>query len=125
MAAVVVLGNLSDMLADVDAADYNAVRSAVQSAQTVRDAVETVGILGQHTDPVVIEARAVLEAIPAAVNAAILAALGSAFERGVPVALEWVQVDSGTIEVRLSEEPHRDGVRVRIAFVSPDGRTFV
>ena len=54
MAAVVVLGNLSDMLADVDAADYNAVRSAVQAAQTVRDAVETVGILGQHTDPVVI-----------------------------------------------------------------------
>ena len=125
MAAVVVLGNLSDMLADADADDYTTVRSAVEAAETVRDAVERVGILDQHPDRVVVEARAVLDAIPAAVDAAILAALENAFERGVPVALEWVPVDSATIEVRLSEEPHGDGVRVRIGFVSPDGNTFV
>ncbi len=75
----------------------------------MRDAVETVGILDQLHRRRGAEARAVLDAIPPAFDAAILAALESAFERGVPVALEWVQVDSEPIEVRLSEEPHGDG----------------
>ena len=125
MAAIVVLEGLSDMLADADADDYATVRTAVQAAETVRDAVERVGILDQHLEPVVIEARAVLDAIPTAVDAAIIAALEDAFERGVPVALEWLPVDGATIEIRLSEEPHGDGVRLRIGFVSPNGNTFI
>ena len=126
MAAVVFLGNLNDMLADADADDYTTVRAAVEAAETVRDAVERVGILDLHPDPeVVVEARAVLDAIPTAIDAAILAAVENAFERGVPVALEWVPVDSGAIEVRLSEEPYGDGVRVHIGFVSPNGNTFL
>jgi hypothetical protein len=125
MAAVVVLTNLGDMLADAGSDNYTRARTAVEGAETVRDAVEGVGILNEHPDAVVGEARAVLDAIPTAADAAIMAALENAFERGVPVVLEWLRDDSATIQVRVSEEPYGDNVRVRIDFVSPHGATFV
>jgi hypothetical protein len=125
MAAVVILRELSDMLADPEGEAYANAQAAVEAADTVRDAVEAVGILEERTDEIVPEARAVLDAIPAAVDEAIIAALESAFERGVPVVLDWFEGERGTVEVHVSEERHRNGVRVRIVIVAPDGRTFL
>ena len=71
----------------------------------------------------VVEARAVLDAIPVSLDESIIAALESAFERDVPALIEWVEGDS--LAVMISEEPHGDDVRVRIVFVSPDGSTFL
>lgn len=113
------------MMADPGSEQYANSRAAVEAADTVRDAVEGVGILDAQTDPVAEEARAVLEALPPAVDQAIIAALESVFEREVSVVLEWVEGQRGTIEVHVSEEPHRNEVQVRIAVVAPDGATFL
>ena len=125
MAAAVILTELNEMLADPDGGDYANVQAAVEAADSVRDAVEAVGILEERIDDIVPEALAVLDAIPAAVDEAIIVALENAFERRVPVVLGWVEADTATIEVRVSEEPHRGDVRVRIHFVSLDGERFV
>jgi hypothetical protein len=125
MSASLMLPGLNRMLEDSELEAYANVVSAVEAADTVRDAVEGVGILDTLEPDVVIEARAALDAIPPAVDEAIIAALENAFERGVPVVLEWVEGDGDTIEVGVSEERHLGGVRVRIALVSPDGAMFL
>jgi len=125
MSASLMLPGLNRMLEDSALEGYATVEAAVEAADTVRDAVEGVGILDTLEPEVAVEARAVLDAIPPAVDEAIIAALENAFERGVPVVLEWVEADGESIEVGVSEERHRDEVRVRIAIVSPDGSTFL
>jgi hypothetical protein len=125
MAASGMLPGLNRMLEDADRAAYADVEAAVENADTVRDAVEAIGILDTLETDVADEARAVLDAIPPAVDEAIIAALENAFERGMSVILEWVQGERGTIEVHVSEEEFRDGVRVRLAVVSPDGAAFL
>jgi hypothetical protein len=125
MSATLMLPGLNRMLEDSALEAYATVEAAVEAADTVRDAVEGIGILDTLEPDVAVEARAVLDAIPPAVDEAIIAALENAFERGVPVVLEWVEADSESIEVGISEERHRDEVRVRIAIVSPDGSTFL
>jgi hypothetical protein len=125
MAAYRMLPGLNNMLADAAHEDYANVQAAVEAAETVRDAVEAVGILETLEESVAFEARAVLDAIPAAVDSVIIAALESAFERGAAVFLDWLEGDRGAIEVRISEEPHGDTVQVRIVFVSPNGATFL
>ncbi len=125
MVAAGMLPGLNRMLESADLEAYADVEAAVEDADSVRDAVEAIGILDALEADVAEEARAVLDAIPPAVDEAIIAALESAFERGVSVVLEWVEGERGAIEVHVSEEPHRGGVRVRIAVVSPDGATFL
>src|ERR1700728_16158 len=122
MSAALMLTGLNRMLEDSSLEGYATVEAA---ADAVRDAVEGIGILDTLEPDVALEARAVLDAIPPAVDEAIIAALENAFERGVPVVLEWVEADGDSIEVGVSEERHRDDVRVRIALVSPDGATFL
>jgi|SRR5258708_4041097 hypothetical protein len=125
MAASGMLPGLNRMLEAAQLDAYANVVAAVEAADTVSDAVESIGILDTLDADVAEEARAVLDAIPPAVDEAIIAALESAFERGVPVVLDWVEGERGTIEVLVSEEQHGSGVRVRIAVVSPDGATFL
>jgi hypothetical protein len=125
MVAAGMLPGLNRMLESADLEAYADIEAAVEDADSVRDAVEAIGILDALEADVAEEARAVLGAIPPAVDEAIIAGLESAFERGVSVVLEWVEGERGTIEVHVSEEPHRGGVRVRIAVVSPDGATFL
>ncbi len=125
MAASGMLPGLNRMLEDADLASYADVEAAVENADTVRDAVEAVGILDALEADAADEARAVLDAIPPSVDEAIIAALENAFERGVSVVLEWVEGDRGTIEVHVSEEPYGSGVRIRLAVVSPDGASFL
>jgi hypothetical protein len=125
MAASGMLPGLNRMLEDADLAAYADVEAAVENADTVRDAVEAIGILDALEADAADEARALLDAIPPSVDEAIIAALENAFERGVSVVVEWVEGDRGTIEVHVSEEPYGAGVRVRLAVVSPDGATFL
>ena len=125
MAAAGMLPGLNRMLEDADLEAYADIEAAVEDADTVRDAVESIGVLDTLDVDVAEEARAVLDAIPPAVDEAIIAALENAFERGVSVVLEWVEGDRGAIEVHISEEPHGNRVRVRIAVVSPDGATVL
>jgi hypothetical protein len=127
MAMAVILGPVNGMLADASSSDYATVQAAVAAAETVTGAVEALGVLETQTDEVVVEARAVLEALPAAVDEAVMAALENAFARGLPVVLAWVQEDSATIAVRVSEEPDADNgvVRVRLDFLAPRGDAFL
>ncbi len=127
MAMAVILGPVNGMLADASSSDYATVQAAVAAAGTVTGAVEALGVLETQTDEVVVEARAVLEALPAAVDDAVMAALENAFARGLPVVLAWVQEDSATIAVRVSEEPDADNgvVRVRLDFLAPRGDAFL
>jgi hypothetical protein len=123
MVGAVMVPRLNEILGDTVGRPYANAQSVLDAADTVRDAVEGVGVLDGLDPELAVEARAVLDAIPAAVDEAILAALESAFERGVPVALEWVEGEG--IEARVYEEPHGTAERVRIVFVSPPGQTFV
>ena len=108
------------MLGGDNQAAYERAQSAVEGADTVREAVEAVGVLEELDTELVVEARAVLDAIPPSLDQAIIGALESAFEDGAAVFIDWEQGD--TMEVRISEEP--DG-RVRIVLVSPVGSTYV
>lgn len=123
----VILGPVNGMLADASSPDYANVQAVVAGAETVTGAVEALGVLDTQTEEVVAEARAVLQALPAAVDEAVMAALENAFARGLPVVLAWVQADSATIAVRISEEPDADNgaIRVRLDFLAPPGDAFL
>lgn len=117
---------LNGILGDVTRDEYASAQSIVEAADTVRDAVEASGVLDQlDSDAGRVEARAVLDAIPPALDEAIIAALESAFEYRMPVEVRWVRSETDMIEVRISEEPYGDGQRIHIAFVSPPGQTFL
>ena len=117
---------LNEMLGDVTREEYANAQAVVEASDTVRDAVEAAGVLDRlDSDEVRVEARAVLDAIPPAVDEAIIAALESAFERRLPVEMVWIPSEFETIEARVSEDPYDDARLVRIAFVCPDGATFI
>ena len=117
---------LNEILGDVTREEYANAQAVVEASDTVLDAVESAGVLDRlESDDARVEARAVLDAIPPAVDEAIIAALESAFERRLPVEVVWVPSEFETIEARISEDPYRDGRLVRIAFVCPDGAIFV
>ena len=116
---------LNDILRDASRDEYANAQSVVEAADTVQEAVESAGVLERlNSEDGRVEARAVLAAIPPAVDAAIIAALESAFERRLPVEVRWLRTEVETIEARISEEPYRDGQLVRIVFVCRDGATF-
>ena len=114
---------LNTMLGGRDRSAYERARSALADADSVQEALDAVGVIDDLDDNAAVEARALLDALPVSVDESIIAALESAFERDVPALIEWVEGES--LAVMISEEPHGDGVRVRIAFVSPDGSTFL
>jgi hypothetical protein len=117
---------LNEILGDVSREEYANAQAVVEASDTVLDAVEATGVLDRlDSDEGRVEARAVLDAIPPAVDEAIIAALESAFERRLPVEIVWIPSEFETIEARVSEDPYGDGQFVRIAFVCPDGVTFM
>ena len=119
-------GILNDILRDASRDEYANAQSVVEAADTVQEAVESAGVLDRlRSEEGRVEARAVLAAIPPAVDAAIIAALESAFERRLPVEVGWLRTEVETIEAHISEEPYRDGQLVRIVFVCRDGATFI
>ena len=117
---------LTEMLGDVTREEYANAQAVVEASDTVLDAVEAAGVLDRlDSDEGRVEARAVLDAIPPAVDEAIIAALDSAFERRLPVEVVWIPSEFEAIEARISEDPYDDARLVRIAFVCPDGATFI
>jgi hypothetical protein len=112
---------INQLLAREDLGAYRNGQEAVSGAASVRQAVERANILDGFTAEEAVEARAVLDALPRAVDTAILAALGAAFARDAPGRFEWHE--GAFIELRVWEEP--TGGRVRIVLVSPQGQTFV
>ena len=116
---------LNEVLGDATRDEYANARSVVEAADTVPAAVESAGVLDRlSSDQGRVEARAVLAAIPPAVDQAIMAALENAFARRLPVEVSWLETDMETIEARISEEPYRNGRLLRITFVCRDGATF-
>jgi hypothetical protein len=117
---------LNEVLGDASSDEYGRAQSVVEAADTVEEAVEAAGLVDRlDTEEGRVEARAVLAAIPPAVDEAIIAALENAFERRLPVEVIWIPSETETIEVRISEDPYGDGQLIRIAFVCPDGATFI
>jgi hypothetical protein len=117
---------LNEILGDVTSEEYANAQAVVEASDTLLDAVEETGVLDQlESDEGRDEARAVLDAIPPAVDEAIIAALESAFEQRLPVEVVWIPSEFETIEAHVSEDPYDDGRLVRIGFVCPDGATFV
>lgn len=114
---------LNDALGDPTSTDYERAQQSSAQAERIIDSVEDLGILNRLDSPSEIaEARAVLGAIPPAVDRAILGALRSAFERQAPVRVAWVQGEG--IEVQISEQSLDDVVGVHIVFRSPPGQTL-
>ena len=81
--------SLNAMLGGDNQAAYERAQSAVEGADTVREAVEAVGVLEELDTELVVEARAVLDAIPPSLDQAIIGALESAFEDGAAVFIDW------------------------------------
>jgi hypothetical protein len=117
--AAVVLESLSEMLSDPTSRTYLEIAAAVESADSVAEALVGTGVLAALGDDVTTEANAVAGVIPLAVDEAIMGALESAFERAVPVSVGWTLGER--ISVSVSEQPSG----VSIQFSSPDGRTYV
>ena len=120
MVGLIMTTRINELLAGDDRAAYRNGQQAVSAAASVRDAVDRTAILNSFTPAEAAEARAVLDALPRAVDAAILAALRSAYARDAPGLFEWHE--GAFIELRTWEEP---GGRLRIVLVSPQGQTFV
>ena len=119
MPAAVILESLSEMLSDPTSQAYLDIAAAVESADSVGEALLGSGVLAALEGDVTTEANAVAGAIPPAVDEAIMGALESAFERAVPVSVGWTQGER--ISVSVSEQP--SGVSIQLS--SPDGRTYV
>jgi hypothetical protein len=120
MVGLMITTRINELLAGDDLNAYRNGHQAVSGAASVRDAVERTAILDGFTQEQATEARAVLDALPPAIDAAILAALGSAFARDAPALFEWHE--GAFIELRTWEEP---GGRLRMVLVSPQGQEFV
>jgi hypothetical protein len=119
MPAAVIVAPLNQMLSDPTAQAYRDAAGALNSAGSVQEALSAVGVLGRFDAAVANEAEAVLGALPPAIDRTIMAALGSAFDRGVPVTLTWIE--DAKIAVRVWEQPSG----LHILFMSPNGQSFV
>lgn len=91
---------------------------AVREAASCREAVNRADLLQGVNPDLVDEIHAVLDALPHAVDQALLAALQSVLDRGVAVTVGWEL--GRLIGLRLEE----DGDGVRIVLITPDGREF-
>jgi hypothetical protein len=119
MPAAVIVAPLNQMLSDPTAQAYRDAAAVVRGAGSVQDAVRAVGVLRGFEAAVATEAEAVLGALPPAIDRAIMTALGSALDRGIPVTLTWIE--DAKIAVRVWEQPSG----LSILFMSPHGRSFV
>ena len=123
MAGAAIFRPLNDMMGDPNLDDYRTAATAANGARSSLEAVETVRVLERQADNVVAEARAVLGAMPRAVDQAILGALRGAFADGAPIHLAWEETaDAGAaITCDISVE----NGRVRIVVRSADGTNYL
>jgi len=119
MIGIVFVGNLNRVLGDARGEAYGRALEAVAGASTVAEAVEGMGILERMQEAEVAEARAVMGALPRAVELAILGATTAGFERRMPIGIEWHRGEEISVTVR--EEVNE----VRIILTSPNGQDFL
>jgi hypothetical protein len=122
-AAAPVTQKANQILDGTDTEAQEVARNAVIGATSVREAVERVSLFEGMDDPIVAEARAVLEGLPQAIDRALLAALQSALERRIPVGLKWEEGE--IIGLRIAEATHERSSRIDIVVITPHGRTYV
>jgi hypothetical protein len=122
MAGAAIVRPLNAILSNNDPEAYGGALSAVQAASSVRHAVEAVGVLDGLENTEAAEARAVFDALPPALDGAILGALARGLGDGQPVVVDWEPGDA--LAVRIWEEPG-DVATLHIVVVSPDGATYL
>lgn len=115
----VMMGHLNAALGGSNAEAYGRAQEVVVGASAVREAVEGLGILGRMTEAEVVEAEAVMRALPRAVELAILGAANAGFERHLPIGVEWQR--GAEISVRIREDRNE----VRIILTTPNGQEFL
>ena len=99
--------------------DLGGAAAALSEAKTVLDAARTAGMLDHPgLDPD--HAAALLGALPPAVDAALLATMRSAVDRGVGAVLQWKPGPS--VELQVWEAVEDGAGHVGILLVSPPGR---
>jgi hypothetical protein len=114
---------LNEILANLEGDDYAEALSVIEQVDTLLDAVERGGVLDRlSSDAMREEVTAVLNALPPAVDEALMGTVKRALARRVRVVTQWEGYK--TIEVRISEEPRPDGPTIRIVFASPMGHIF-
>lgn len=122
MAGAAIVSPLNTILSNNDPDAYGGAERAVRTASSVRHAVEAVGVLDGLQNEEAAEARAVFDALPLALDRAILGALATALGEGQPVVVAWEEGDS--LAVRIWEEPGGRAT-LHVVIVSPDGATFL
>lgn len=101
--------------------NYLAARAALENAATIREAVESGGLLDGFPEDIQREARAVLDALPDDVNRGVLEALRDAFESGAAVEVFW---EENTADAEISHRVASETERISITLVTPHGRNF-
>lgn len=119
MPAAALMEPLNEILGRPGEVAYQNVAEVSAAAASVRAVLEGINVLEAFAEPIGIEARAVLDALPAAVDGALLGALRAACDRGMPIRLRWVEAES--IALRVSEGRGH----VRITLETPHGTEFV
>lgn len=92
---------------------------AVEAAASVADVIAALEFFEDMEDAIATEANAVLAAIPAAVDQALLGTLKSALGRNLPVTFSWQE--ENVMGVRITE----GAGEVHITLITPHGTTFV
>lgn len=121
MPAVVVMHQANEALGSPESGNYQAAKSAIENATTVREAVENGGLLAGFPEDIQREAQAVLDALPDEVNRGVLEALRGAFESGAAVEVLW---EENTADAGISHRVATETERVAITLVTPHGRNF-
>jgi hypothetical protein len=120
MPGALIAADKANSLFDVTNADGRSTASdALSGATRVREAVNKANLLEGVDAALQNEIHAVLEALPPAVDQALLAALQSVLSRGVAVSVSWEL--GRPIGLRLEEDGENG---VRIVLITPDGREF-
>jgi hypothetical protein len=108
------------LLDGTDAEASRLAEMAVDAASSVLDAVERAGLLEDLGEPAIVDARAALEALPLALDTALLAVLRSALKRRLPVVIQW---KPGTnVELQIWEAVEGEAGFVGVMLIAPYAR---
>ncbi len=114
---------IDEAINDPLAPSYATVKANVGSTSTIADVVNSVGLYQTLTADQETEARAVLKAMPPSLNAAIRAALISAFQRDLSIRVTWVEITQGLMHADFEESA--DGSTLLIQLWTRDGYTYL
>jgi hypothetical protein len=108
------------LLDGTDPVAQTAALRAVSEASSVLDAAQRAGLFEGLSGPGKKEARSALAALPASVDAALLAVLRGALERTLPVVLQWKP--GSHIELQIWEAVEDDVGHIGVMLITPFAR---